>query len=273
MARLPDLLFRLEGSLYASSWCSWRWSDVATARLHSSGGQAEAPHERAIGWQCPGPRALCLSLVLVVAHPPRSSIPKGSEYRRDQLLLGSLAGTTLEAWPDTTSKKLRKPVLKVTASMIATAATAEAEAVLPGHGSGRLVSPGSGSSSGAEMGHGSDELVRHGSSSGSCCGRAAAGHGSDGMAGLGSRKGRGCSRAAAGHSSDRLVSLGSGSGSRCSRAEVEHDSDGLDRPGPGSGSSFAEAPQAANQHAVQPVSLPARSPLRSTNSKSWPAAG
>ena len=42
MARWPDLLFRLEGSLYASSGCSWRWSDVATARLHSSRGQAEA---------------------------------------------------------------------------------------------------------------------------------------------------------------------------------------------------------------------------------------
>ena len=53
------------------------------------------------------------------AEGKREVIPKGSEFRRDQLLQGSLAGTGLEEWPDGASKETRKPVVRVTAAWIA----------------------------------------------------------------------------------------------------------------------------------------------------------
>ena len=47
------------------------------------------------------------------------AIKKGSVYRRDQMLMGSLAGTTLTQWPDGSPEHIKKPVLCMTAAMLA----------------------------------------------------------------------------------------------------------------------------------------------------------
>ena len=46
------------------------------------------------------------------------AIPTGSQYRRDQLLRGTLAGTTLKEWPDGSSKESLKSVVRVTAASV-----------------------------------------------------------------------------------------------------------------------------------------------------------
>ena len=106
------LLQRRDGAQSIPRWAAQlRWQ---SHKLYSAGGLVFCS-------QC-GHMASCFrkgALTRSCASGKLVAIPKGSEFRRDQLLMGSLAGTTLTEWPNGTSKGTRLAMIRVTAAIVA----------------------------------------------------------------------------------------------------------------------------------------------------------